>query len=114
MLLIAGPGQIDTGQQTFLHIALPLHLIEEIFGEVRVAEEQPVLALRSVRSALLHKGAERRNTGARANHDHRGLRVGWQTEVVVVFDKDTDFAILFHAVGEEAGGAASRARPSIS
>lgn len=69
---------------------------------------------RPVRCALLHEGAERRNTGAVANHDHRRLRVSRQTEVVVVLDKDADFAILFHAVGEEAGGAASQARPSMS
>ena len=73
---------------------------------MRIAEEQPVLPFRPFRRALLHKGAERRNPGSRANHDNRGLRVSRQTEVVIVFDKDAHFAIFFHAVGEVTGRAA--------
>ncbi len=42
--------------------------IEEIFGKVRVAEEQPCSAFRPFRRTLLHKGAERRDAGAGANH----------------------------------------------
>ena len=101
--LIAGPGQIDTVQHAFFHVALPFDLIEEIFGEVRVTEEQPVLTFRTVGGALLHKGAERRDAGARANHDDRGLRVRRQAEVVVVLNEHAHFALFFHAVGEEAG-----------
>ncbi len=109
--LIAGPGQIDAAQYALFNVALPLHLIEEIFGEVRVAEEQPVFTWRFVSGALLHKGAERRNTGARTNHDHRGFRVGGQAEVVVVLDKDPHLALFFHAIRKEARRAAGAGAP---
>ena len=102
--MIARPGEIDTRQHALFDVALPLHLVEEIFRKVRVAKEQPVFPRRFVSSALLHKGAERRDAGAWANHNHRGFRIGWQAEVIVMFDKDADFALFFHAVREEAGG----------
>ena len=100
--LVAGPGQIDAGQYAFFHIALPLHLVEEIFGKVRIAEEQPVFTRRAVCRALLHEGAERRNAGARANHNDRRFRVCRQAEVIVVLDKDAHFALFFHAIRQEA------------
>lgn len=33
-----------------------------------------------------------------------GFWIGWQAEVIVMFDKYADFALFFHAVSEEAGG----------
>ncbi len=72
---------------------------------MRITKEQPVFARRVVGGALLHKGAERRDAGARANHDHRGFRVSRQAEVVVVLDKDPHLALLFHAIREEARSA---------
>ena len=106
LLLIAGPGQVDAAQHAFFDVALPLHLIEEIFSKVRVAEEQPVLTLCAFRRALLHKRAERRDAGTGTNHDHRRFRVRRQTEVIVMLDKNANFAVFFDAVGQETGSAA--------
>ena len=102
--MVARPGEIDPRQHTLFDVALPLHLVEEIFRKVRVAKEQPVFSRRFIGSTLLHKGAERRDAGAWANHNHRGFWIGWQAEVIVMFDKYADFALFFHAVSEEAGG----------
>ena len=102
--LVARPGEIDPRQHTLFDVALPLHLVEEIFRKVRVAKEQPVFTRCFVGSTLLHKGAERRDAGAWANHNHRGFRVSGQAEVIVMFDKYAEFALFFHAVREEAGG----------
>ena len=102
--LVARPGEIDPRQHTLFDVALPLHLIQEVFRKVRITKEQPVFTWRFVGGALLHKGAEWRDTGAWANHNHRGFWIGWQAEVIVMFDKYADFALFFHAVSEEAGG----------
>ncbi len=104
--LVTRPGQIDAGQHALFDVALPFNLVEEILGKMRVAEEQPVFTRCLVRCTLLHKGAERCDAGARANHDHRRFRVRRQTEVVVVLDKDAHLALFFHAVGQEARGPA--------
>ncbi len=56
--LVARPGGIDPRQHTLFDVALPLHLVEEIFRKVRVAKEQPVFTRCFVGSTLLHKGAE--------------------------------------------------------
>ncbi|MNS52634.1 hypothetical protein D3C72_853550 [compost metagenome] len=103
LLLVTGPGQIDAVQHALFDVTLPLNLVKEIFGKVRVAEEQPVFARRFICRALLKEGAERGDAGARTNHDHRRFRVGREAEVVVVLDEHPHFALFFHTIGEEAG-----------
>ena len=78
---------------------------------MRIAKEQPVFTACAFCGALLHKGAERRDTGTRANHDHRRLRISGQTEVVVMFDKHAHFAIFFHAIRQEAGSSTRAGAP---
>ena len=48
-----------------------------------MAEEQPVAARRAGRLALLQEGAERRDAGARADHDDRPVGIGGQAEMRV-------------------------------
>ena len=57
-------------------------LVEEVVGEMPVAEEQPVAALRRRGAALLHEGAERRDAGAGPDHDDVAIGRG-QREVPV-------------------------------
>ena len=40
-----------------------------------IAEEQPAAARQAVRPAMMEKRAERRDAGARADHDHRRSRI---------------------------------------
>ena len=105
--LIARPGKIDAAQYALFDVTLPFHLVQEIFGKVWVAKKQPVFAFGSVSRTLLHKCTERRNPRAWSNNNHRCLRVSRQAEVIVVFDEHAHFALFFHAIREEAGGATS-------
>ena len=56
--------------------------IEEIAVAALMAEEQPVLAGRAGRLAVEQEGAERRDAGARADHDDRRLRILRQREAM--------------------------------
>ncbi|MNY34415.1 hypothetical protein D3C86_1687530 [compost metagenome] len=102
LFLVARPGQIDAVQHALFDVALPLHLVKEIFRKVRIAEEQPVFARCFIRRALLQEGAERCDAGTRTNHNHRRFRISRQAEVVVVLNKHPHFALFFDAIGEEA------------
>ncbi len=53
---------------------LQLVAVVEVLGAVLVTEEQPVAAGVAQRAAFLQEAAERRDAGARADHDHRGRR----------------------------------------
>ena len=75
LFLIARPGEVVFVEQAVFRPALPFGLVEEILGEVLVAENQPVFATVAVGGALLHEGAEGGDAGARADHDYGRFRV---------------------------------------
>ena len=55
-----------------------------------IAKEKPILSSRSARRAFFKKRAERRDPGARPNHDHRAVSVRGQFETVGRLHEDFD------------------------
>ena len=82
--------------------ALPFGLVKEVFGEVRVAKDQPVFPRRLAGDARLHEGAEGGDAGAVAYHDDGGLRVVRQAEVRVGLNKHARRAVFGQALAEVA------------
>src|SRR5690606_13480325 len=74
--LVAGKGGVDAGEQAGFLPGADLVLIKVVGGGVLVAEEQPVAAGGGGGGAFFEEGAERRDAGARPDHDHRGRRIG--------------------------------------
>lgn len=107
--LIAREREVEAMQRAALECVLPLDLVEEILAGVRVAEEQPVATGGGDGFALLHEGAERRDAGARADHDDVLRAVGGQAEALVVLDVDLHLR-AFLAGGEEMRGRAPAGR----
>ena len=75
-----------------------------------MAEEQPVLARRLDRLALVQEGAERRDAGAGADHDDRLAGIGRQREIVRLLYVGTERVAGLHPLGE-AGGADAEPLP---
>src|ERR1043165_4094877 len=74
--LVAREGEVEAVQRA---PALPVHdlvLVEEVGRALLVAEEQPVLPLGATRLAFLEEGTERRDAGARADHDRGRAVIG--------------------------------------
>src|SRR5690606_14679830 len=72
--LIAREGEVQAQEA----VALPRRqflFVEELRGAVLFAEEEPVAPGRADRLPLLEKRAERSETRARADHDHRRRRI---------------------------------------
>ena len=65
--LIAREGDVEVGEQAVLQPLLPFELVQEIVGEVAIAEEQPVAPAGARRLPLLQEGAKRRDAGAGAD-----------------------------------------------
>ena len=82
-------------------------------GELAVAEEQPVAALGGGGAALLHEGAERRDAGARADHDDVAVRRG-QREMPVRAKLDADAVAALEPLGDLVEATPLRARPWLS
>ena len=87
-----------------------LVLVEEIGVAALMAEEQPVASRRLGGHALVQKGAERRDAGARSDHDDRHRRVGRQPEVLRTLDVGVHLLPGRDAVGEEGRGHAEPLR----
>ena len=100
--LVARPRQAVAVQEAVFLPALPFGLVEEVFGEVRVAEHQPVFPRCLMGDARLHEGAEGRDAGAVANHDDGGVGVVRQAEVRVRLDEDAHHAVFRQAFAEVA------------
>ncbi len=110
--LIARKRHIHAREHAVLQPALPFGLIQEVLGKAAVAKEQPALAARAGLLTLLHEGAERRDAGARPDHDERLVGIAGQAEVLVLADIDADLLARRAAVGEEgAGHPGARAAP---
>ena len=103
---LAAPRQVGTGEQAVFAEIYPFELVEEIVGKALVAEEKPVFAAVAVGAALLHEGAERRDTCTRAYHNDGGVAVFGEAEMRVGFDEDTHFAAFFQTCADIAGGCA--------
>ena len=102
--LVAREGDVDARQRAVCEVLLPFELIEEVVGEVALAEEQPALALGTVFDALLDEGAVGRNAGAGADHDDRAVAVLGQAEMAVRLDVDARRIADLAAVGEVGRG----------
>ena len=108
--LIAREGDVEAGEQAVLQPLLPFELVQEIVGEVAIAEEQPVAPAGTCRLPLLQEGAKRRDAGAGADHDDRPVRIVRQAEVLVRLDVDLEPVADPQPLGDEArGDAAPRA-----
>ena len=70
---IARPGQRKPRQKPRSFHGIQFIGVEEIAGAALVAEEQPVLAGTTRRLAVMEERAEWRHSGARPNHDDRGV-----------------------------------------
>ena len=92
---------------------LPLDLVEEIGGEVLVAEEQPVAPAASQGLALFHEGPEWRD--ARAGTDHDDARVGIFRKSETGIGRGIDFErfVLAKALAHE-GRAHALARAAVT
>ena len=80
---------------------LPLELVEELALEVAGPEEQPVATGGALRFAVLQEPAERRDAGARADHDHIPRGVGWQPEPFVLLDEYLRSRVGARQAGQE-------------
>src|SRR6185437_1169556 len=80
LVLVTRESEIELGQEAAAVEIRDLVLVEKIAGAMLVAEEQPVAALGPDNPPLLEEGAERRDTGARPDHDHRRVVVLRQAE----------------------------------
>ena len=69
-----------------------------------MAEEQPVAARRLGRLPVVQEGAERRDAGARTDHDDRRGWILRQAETVRLLDVDLQPVARLDAVGKEGGG----------
>src|SRR5690349_4882393 len=72
--LVTRKGHVHACQHAVLESVLPLELIEEIVGELPIAEEQPVASTGCRGAALLYECPERGDAGARSDHDDVALR----------------------------------------
>ena len=108
--LIAREGDVEVGQQAVLQPLLPFQLVQEIVGEVAIAEEQPVAPAGSRGLPLLQEGAKRRDAGAGADRDDRPVRIVGQAEVLVRLDVDLEPVAGAQALGDEAEATPRRAR----
>src|SRR5262249_15590657 len=85
--LVARDREMESRHRPALERLLPFDWIEKIAVELRIAEQQPVAAVRAERGAFLHEAAEWRHAGARADHDDVARGILWQAEALVPFDK---------------------------
>src|SRR5690606_6414159 len=99
--LVAGPGEVEAMHLPLGDIVVPLFLVEIVGGVLLVAEEYPVATGGAGGDAVLHKGAEGGDAGARADHDAvLGAVLGGAEVGVGNEDRHGGVAHL-HAVGEE-------------
>ena len=82
LVAVARPGERQARQAARLAQRLEFILVEEVVLAALMAEEQPGAAARAERLPLLQEGAERRDAGARADHDDRRLGIVRQAETV--------------------------------
>src|SRR5689334_21958033 len=90
-------------ERTVLERLLPVELVKEVVREDAVAEEQPAAALCLECSPLLHKGAERCNTGAWTDHDDILVRLR-QREMLVGLELNAHATAALEPFGHETGG----------
>ena len=79
--LVARERHVEPRQHAALQQVLPFELVQEVVRVVAMAEHQPVPTARPDGIALLHEGAERRDPGARPDHDDRPLGIMRQAEM---------------------------------
>ena len=100
---VAREGDVHAGERAVFQRVLPVELVEEIVGVLAVAEEQPAAPFRRDGAALLHEGAERRDAGARADHDDVFV-LRRQREVLVGLELDPHAAAALEPLGGIVGG----------
>ena len=105
MSLIARECEVDAGENPVVVPLLPFGLIEKIFGEVGVAEEEPVVAGCVGGGAFLQEGAEGGDAGSGADHDDGRFGVLRKAEMITGFDVYGDVGAGLE-LAEVAGGAA--------
>ena len=69
LVAVAGPGEINPGENSLLLHGVELIFVEIVRGFVRIAEKEPVATLGLGDLAFFEKRAKRRNTCPRADHD---------------------------------------------
>ena len=106
VLLVAREGGIEAGQEPVAVKGGQLVLEQEIGVAPRIAEEQPIAADGAGRAALLQKGAERRNPGAGADHNHRAVGRR-EAKAVAGAHKDWHGGVRLCAVAEKGRGNAA-------
>src|SRR6266851_6499984 len=99
--LIAGEGEIESGEQSVGAKRFQLLLVQEIQLAALIAEEQPILAVGAGRAAVLQECAERGNAGTRADHHDRNAGVGRQIEAMRRLDEYRDRRAPLRAFGEK-------------
>ena len=109
LVAVARPGEGEPGQEPRLLHGGELVLVEEVGVLALVAEEEPVPSRRPGRLPLAQEGAERRDAGARPDHDDRGRRVRRQREAVRLLDVELERGAGRDALGEEGRGDAEAA-----
>ncbi len=82
---------------------LPLKLIEEIVSIMLIAEKQPVLPGCTDGGTVLHKRAEGRDPRPRTNHDHGGVTVGGEAEILVRLHEHRNALAGFRNIRKEGG-----------
>lgn len=91
-------------QYVIFDVVLLFYLVQEVFCKVWIIKEQLVFIWCFVGGVLLYKGVEWCNIGVWVNYNYWGFWIGWQVEVIVMFDKYVDFVFFFYVVSEEVGG----------
>src|SRR5260221_11723339 len=105
--LIARECQIQPGQFPLLLKSEKVRLVKEIRAAMLFAKKKPVASCRSVQRALFDESAERRDAGARSNHDDVARAVLRQTKVSRLLNINRDgFRAHRSVVGHEAAGQA--------
>src|SRR5262249_26975068 len=91
LVTVTRPGKRETSEMARLPHGLKLVFVEEVVIAALVAEIKPVGARCICRKPLLQKRAERRDAGARPDHDDRLVRIAWQCEVLRFLDINANF-----------------------
>src|ERR1051325_4131591 len=80
-----------------------LFFVKEISRATLIAEEQPVLSFRADGDALFDKRAERRDAGARANHNHRRICIRRWLETMRWLDEYFHIIRIADSIREKRG-----------
>src|ERR1700739_513745 len=101
LVAVPRPSQRQSRQQARSLQGIEFVAVEKIATAALMAEEQPVLAWRAGRLAVEQERTERRDAGARPDHDDWHLRILRQREAMGLLHIDLDRIAGLEAFGEE-------------